>query len=91
MYHHVLMLVGSWMSAKYFPGGQLYVLGYINCFVHLVMYFYYFLTSWDSAYKNNIWWKKNLTQLQIVSPSSLRFTEEYTCSRFNTAWCFYLF
>ncbi|CAH1372066.1 unnamed protein product [Tenebrio molitor] len=66
MYHHVLMLVGSWMSAKYFPGGQLFVLGYINCFVHLVMYFYYFLTSWDSAYKNNIWWKKNLTQLQIV-------------------------
>ncbi|KAJ3660586.1 hypothetical protein Zmor_005028 [Zophobas morio] len=66
LYHHIIMLVGSWVTCKYFPGGQLFVVGMLNTFVHVVMYIYYFLMSWDPTYKNIMWWKRYLTQLQIM-------------------------
>ncbi|EFA00084.1 Elongation of very long chain fatty acids protein 1-like Protein [Tribolium castaneum] len=66
VYHHVIMLVGSWVTCNYFPGGQLYFLGFINSFVHAVMYLYYYLSLVDPSYKKSIWWKKHLTQLQIA-------------------------
>ncbi|XP_063911297.1 very long chain fatty acid elongase 7-like isoform X2 [Zophobas morio] len=47
-------------------GGQLFVVGMLNTFVHVVMYIYYFLMSWDPTYKNIMWWKRYLTQLQIM-------------------------
>jgi len=31
------------------------------------MYGYYLLTVWKPHMKMNIWWKKNITQMQIVS------------------------
>lgn len=67
MYHHISMVIASWGTCKYYPGGQLYYLGAVNCFIHVLVYFYYFLTAWDSSYKNRTWWKKHLTQAQIVS------------------------
>jgi hypothetical protein len=30
------------------------------------MYSYYFVTSMWPEYKNNVWWKKHITQLQMV-------------------------
>ena len=66
VYHHTGMVMLSWSAVKWWPGGHSVFLGFINCFVHVVMYFYYFLTSVDAKYKGNIWWKKHITQLQIV-------------------------
>ncbi|KAJ3660588.1 hypothetical protein Zmor_005029 [Zophobas morio] len=66
LYHHLLMASFGWVGCKFFAGGQVYYLGIVNLPVHSVMYFYYFLTAWDSSYKQSIWWKKHLTQLQIV-------------------------
>jgi hypothetical protein len=40
---------------------------YANSFVHIVMYSYYFVTSMWPQYRNNIWWKKHITQLQMVN------------------------
>jgi hypothetical protein len=40
---------------------------YVNSFVHVVMYCYYFLTSMWPEYRNNLWWKKYITQLQMVN------------------------
>jgi hypothetical protein len=48
-------------------GGHGTFLGTINSFVHIVMYLYYFITNTWPQYKNNIWWKKYVTQLQMVS------------------------
>ena len=50
-----------------FAGGHGLFLGLINDFVHMVMYFYYFLTSYNPDYRKKIWWKKYLTQLQMVN------------------------
>lgn len=40
--------------------------GLVNSFVHTVMYGYYFLTSYKPELKNSIWWKKHITQLQLL-------------------------
>lgn len=60
------MVGGAWGTLKWYPGGVLYYLGAINCFIHMIMYFYYLLTAWDSSYKTSSW-KKHITQMQIVS------------------------
>jgi hypothetical protein len=42
------------------------LVGPINSFIHIVMYAYYFATAMWPEYKNNLWWKKHLTQMQMV-------------------------
>nr|XP_019538770.2 elongation of very long chain fatty acids protein 7-like [Aedes albopictus] len=66
VYHHTGMVMLSWSGVKWFPGGHSVFMGFINSFVHVVMYYYYFLTSISPKYKGNVWWKKHITQLQII-------------------------
>lgn len=56
------MIVASWCSFKYYPDVQSGVLGAVNTFVHCLMYIYYIMAAWET----NVWWKKHLTQIQIV-------------------------
>jgi hypothetical protein len=42
------------------------MLGIINSFVHAFMYTYYFLTAFKPELKKSIWWKKHITQVQLV-------------------------
>lgn len=65
-YHHFGILAGSYIAAKWMPGGSGVSLGLINTTVHVIMYFYYFLTSFKPELKKSIWWKKHITQLQLV-------------------------
>ncbi|XP_063230866.1 very long chain fatty acid elongase AAEL008004-like isoform X2 [Bacillus rossius redtenbacheri] len=66
VYHHTGIIIGTWIGVKYFAGGHITFIGAINSFVHAVMYAYYFLTSIRPEYKNSIWWKKYITQLQMI-------------------------
>jgi hypothetical protein len=47
-------------------GGHLTLVGPINALVHILMYAYYFTTAMWPEYKNILWWKKRLTQMQMV-------------------------
>lgn len=38
----------------------------INSFVHTIMYSYYFLTILHPNLKKSLWWKKHITELQMV-------------------------
>jgi elongation of very long chain fatty acids protein 7 len=49
------------------PGGHGVLLGFVNVFVHAFMYFYYFLTAIKPEVKKSIWWKRHITQLQLVN------------------------
>lgn len=60
------MYVGSYMIAKWLPGGSMVMLGVINAFVHSIMYSYYFLTALKPELKKSIWWKKYITQVQLA-------------------------
>lgn len=37
------------------------------------MYFYYFLTSYKPELKKSMWWKKHITQLQLLQFTFLSF------------------
>lgn len=63
VYHHAGMVMGSWGAVKYLPGGHVTFLGLINSFVHIVMYSHYLATSLKLG---KPWWKKYITQLQLV-------------------------
>lgn len=47
-------------------GEQAVFLGFMNAFVHVVMYSYYFLAALGERVRPYLWWKKYLTALQIV-------------------------
>ncbi|XP_044266560.1 elongation of very long chain fatty acids protein AAEL008004-like [Tribolium madens] len=66
VYHHFGMIGLSWTGVKFMGGGHSIFLGFVNTFVHTVMYFYYLLTIWKPEYKSNIWWKKHITHLQLI-------------------------
>lgn len=63
-YHHTLMVVGSYALARYLPGGEMAVMGTLNSLVHSVMYSYYFYCLYNNS-RQNIWWKKYITQMQL--------------------------
>lgn len=59
------------MGSCFRLGGQGILLGYLNTFVHAVMYTYYLLTIWKPEIKSSISIKKNITRMQIVSEIQL--------------------
>lgn len=67
VYHHSGMVLASWVGVKYIAGGHGLYIGAVNCIVHSFMYFYYLLSIWDERIKKSIWWKKHITQLQLVN------------------------
>jgi hypothetical protein len=69
VHHHVGMAATTWATAKYFPGGATGFIFFYNTLVHALMYGYYLMSSWNSA--KAIWWKKYLTQIQIVRTKML--------------------
>lgn len=54
-------------GVRYVGGGHGIYLGVLNAFVHVWMYGYYLLSAYYPSYKKNIWWKKYITMLQLVS------------------------
>ncbi|KAG6465478.1 elongation of very long chain fatty acids protein 4-like [Manduca sexta] len=66
VYHHFGMVAVSWGMVKWLPGGHVTFLVTLNSFVHVIMYMYYLLTIWDKSFKKSIWWKKYVTQIQIL-------------------------
>ncbi|KAI5643774.1 GNS1/SUR4 family domain-containing protein [Phthorimaea operculella] len=66
VYHHTGMVMLIWGAVTYYPGGHGTFIGVINAFVHVIMYSYYLLTVAMPSVKNSLWWKKYITQLQIL-------------------------
>jgi len=61
VYHHIATFLIWWGVIYYAPGGDTYFSAAQNCFIHVLMYGYYFLAS----LKINAPWKKYLTQAQM--------------------------
>lgn len=66
LYHHAIMIVCAWLGVRYVPGGHPTLLGTINAFVHIIMYFYYMLSAFGPQMKKFLWWKHYLTSLQLA-------------------------
>lgn len=67
VYHHVMMVYSTfWVFRLYGGSGQFHVMGTLNTFVHSVMYSYYFISALNTNLKDNLWWKKYITIIQLI-------------------------
>ncbi|OQR68360.1 elongation of very long chain fatty acids protein 4-like [Tropilaelaps mercedesae] len=65
VYHHVVVVTTAYVYLRSGWGNVLYYVSILNSMVHIVMYFYYFLSTFPSM-KPYLFWKRYLTALQIV-------------------------
>lgn len=67
------------------------LLGIINAFVHVIMYSYYFLTSYRPELRNSLWWKKHITQIQLVSIWKLKiWNYQFKCLKCHGLWSLWI-
>ncbi|KAG7488619.1 hypothetical protein MATL_G00036770 [Megalops atlanticus] len=65
VYHHASMFNIWWCVLNWIPCGQSFFGPTLNSFIHVLMYSYYGLSTIPSMHKY-LWWKKYLTQAQLV-------------------------
>ncbi|XP_043493652.1 elongation of very long chain fatty acids protein 7-like [Polistes fuscatus] len=75
LYHHGGMILLTWLAIRTVPGGHGTFLGVVNGFVHVIMYSYYLFASLKFC---KIWWKKYVTQLQILQFTLIAIQIVYT-------------
>lgn len=63
--HHALVPSIFWFAGKFQPTPSVAFAGYINLSVHVIMYSYYFLSTFSSL-RPFLWWKRYLTKIQIA-------------------------
>nr|XP_023023658.1 elongation of very long chain fatty acids protein 7-like [Leptinotarsa decemlineata] len=66
VYHHVIMILCSWIGIRFFAGGVGAWIIMANTFVHVLMFTYYLMTVLDSTWKSSTFLKKALTQIQLI-------------------------
>ncbi|RNA21616.1 elongation of very long chain fatty acids 4 [Brachionus plicatilis] len=66
VFHHSSMVINSWCGVKWVAGGQTFFLCCLNSLVHSIMYGYYGLSACGPSIQKYLWWKKYLTQVQLV-------------------------
>uniref|UniRef100_A0A336MNH3 Elongation of very long chain fatty acids protein n=1 Tax=Culicoides sonorensis TaxID=179676 RepID=A0A336MNH3_CULSO len=64
--HHGIMPFSVWWGVKFAPGGHSSFFGFLNTFVHIVMYTYYMLAAMGPKVQKYLWWKKYLTIFQMI-------------------------
>lgn len=68
VYHHSTMFGLWWIGVKYVAGGSSFLGAMFNCYVHVLMYSYYFLSACgpEAVPRSWLWWKKYLTLIQMA-------------------------
>jgi elongation of very long chain fatty acids protein 1 len=66
VYHHVAVVVFLWMFLKYSAGINEIFIGIFNSCIHVFMYSYYLLSSFDKFKNFTNLIKKSLTSIQII-------------------------
>jgi len=64
--HHGGLPIAVWFGPKFVGGGHTTFCGFLNCFVHVVMYSYYFLAALGPWIQPYLWWKRYITKLQMM-------------------------
>lgn len=71
VFHHGIVPLIAYMGLKLHPGGNAGYLPMTNVFIHTIMYAYYAMACMGPEMSKYIWWKKHLTQLQLVQFSTV--------------------
>lgn len=64
--HHGIMPFTAWWGIRFVGGGHTTFCGFLNMGVHVVMYFYYFLSAFGPGVQKYLWWKRYLTKMQLL-------------------------
>jgi len=64
--HHSLMPINVWIGLKLIPSTSSAFVPFVNSLVHAIMYTYYTLSTFGPKVRPYLWWKKYLTQMQIL-------------------------
>ncbi len=67
LYHHTVVPILCWVSFKYnamIPIIRMFLV--LNTAIHVMMYGYYALAAFGPSVQPYLWWKKYITQLQIL-------------------------
>ncbi|KAI8428754.1 hypothetical protein MSG28_007438 [Choristoneura fumiferana] len=67
LYHHSIMVIGSWGFFKYSPSHTAVFIGFLNSLVHVFMYTYYGLSALGPNMSKYLTWKKYMTSFQLVT------------------------
>ncbi|XP_066917589.1 very long chain fatty acid elongase 4-like [Clytia hemisphaerica] len=66
VYHHATMPMLWWIGTKWVPAGQSAPAAIMNAFIHIIMYFYYGMAAFGPSLQKYLWWKRYLTQMQLI-------------------------
>ncbi|KAF2878911.1 hypothetical protein ILUMI_27256 [Ignelater luminosus] len=67
VYHHASTFAVAWLAVKFYPGGMLTLNIILNCFIHVLMYTYYFLSSLGPKMQKRLeTLKPKLTAVQLI-------------------------
>lgn len=66
VYHHSIMVIGTWGFFKYSPSHTGVFIGFLNSLVHVFMYTYYGLSALGPNMAKYLTWKKYMTSFQLV-------------------------
>ncbi|CAH0728000.1 unnamed protein product, partial [Brenthis ino] len=66
LYHHSLTPFEAWILVKFIAGGHGTFSNIVNNLVHVIMYSYYMLAAMGPQYQQYLWWKKQITTLQLA-------------------------
>lgn len=91
--HHGIMPMSVWFGVKFTPGGHSTFFGFLNTFVHIIMYTYYFLAALGPQWQKYLWWKKYLTAIQMVwnffQMERTFFSYDFNNFRYNSYWLWF--
>ncbi|ABF70563.1 hypothetical protein [Trichoplusia ni ascovirus 2c] len=62
VFHHTTTVLTTWIALQYSPANQNLFMATLNSLIHVVLYYYYLMTS--KGYQ--VSWKKYLTVFQII-------------------------
>ncbi|XP_029839950.3 elongation of very long chain fatty acids protein AAEL008004-like [Ixodes scapularis] len=64
--HHILVVFNGWYGLAYGFDGHVALSIILNSIIHTIMYSYYFLSLLGPAVGRHLWWKRYVTQLQLL-------------------------
>merc|ERR1712168_923133 len=64
--HHGIMPFTAWWGIRFVGGGHTTFCGFLNMGIHVIMYFYYFLSAFGPGVQKYLWWKRYLTKMQLI-------------------------
>ncbi|CAH0749936.1 unnamed protein product [Diatraea saccharalis] len=66
LYHHTSGIIGSYILFRYSHSVTCLYFMTINSMIHVIMYFYYFMSGLGPQYAKYLSWKRHLTNLQRI-------------------------